>query len=287
MEDTQLMGDMYGKVCLVTGASSGIGEATARGLARKNATVIGVGNNPKRIDKTKERIASETGNEVEFIRADLSNQAEVRKAAERFRSKYQRLDVLINNAGSFFPFRRKSEDGIEMNFALNHLAYFLLTNMLLDILYASVPARVVNVSSNSHYNNPIDFEDLQYEHRYRPLKAYGRTKHANVLFTYELTHRLEGTGVTANALHPGWVRTKIARNLGWLADLFMPLIQINAMSPEEGAMTSLYLASSPEVKDVSGKFFINCKQVNSDPKTYDREAQARLWRISAEMTGIK
>lgn len=286
MRDTNLMEDMYGKVCLVTGASSGIGEATALGLARQNATVIGIGNNPRRIDKTKEHIFSETGNEIDFIRADLSRQSELRQAVDVFRLKYQRLDVLINNAGSFFPLRRESVDGIEMNFALNHLAYFMLTNLLLDNLYASVPARIVNVSSNSHYGNPIDFTDIQYKHSYRPLKAYGRTKHANVLFTYELAQRLEGTSVTANALHPGWVRTKIARNLGWLADLFMPLIQINAMSPEEGARTSLFLATSPEVEDTSGKFFINCKQVDSDPNTYDREAQSRLWRISAEMTDI-
>jgi NAD(P)-dependent dehydrogenase (short-subunit alcohol dehydrogenase family) len=275
-----------GKVYLVTGASSGIGEATALELARQNATVVGIGNNPRRIHKSMERILSETGNDVEFIRADLSSQAEVRRAADIFRSKYHRLDVLINNAGSFFPFRRKSADGIEMNFALNHLAYFLLTNLLLDVMYASVPSRVVNVSSNGHYGNPVDFKDIQFKNSYRPLKAYGRTKFANVLFTYELARRLKGTGVTTNALHPGWVRTKIARNFGWLAGLFMPLVQWNAMSPEEGALTSLYLASSSDVQDISGKFFINCKQVNSDPKTYDREAQSRLWRISTEMTGI-
>lgn len=286
MRDRNVEEDMYGKVCLITGASSGIGEATALELAHRNATVLGIGKNPEHITQAQERILSLTGNQVDFIRADLSVQEEVRQVADELHSRYQRLDVLINNAGSFFLFRRESSDGIEMNLALNHLAYFLLTNLLLDMLYASVPARVVSVSSNAHYNNPINFEDLQYKHRYHPFKAYGRSKYANVLFTYELAHRLEGSGVTANALHPGWVATDIARNIGWLSKIVMPLIQRNAKSPEEGAKTSLYLAASPQVQGISGKFFADCEQVNTAPGTYDREAQSRLWHISAEMTGI-
>jgi NAD(P)-dependent dehydrogenase (short-subunit alcohol dehydrogenase family) len=279
--------DMTGKICLVTGASSGIGEATALELAKLNATVVGIGYHPQHIAKARTRIFSDSGKDVEFIQADLSSQAEVCRAADEVRSRYRRLDVLINNAGSFFPLRRKSVDGIEMNFALNHLAYYLLTDLLLDMLKANIPARVVNVSSNSHYGNPLDFEDLQYEHRYQPFKAYGRSKFANVLFSYELARRLQCSGINVNALHPGWVATNIARNLGFLARLFMPLIQINALSPRQGAQTSLYLASSPDIKDVTGSFFINSKPVKSDPRTYDLEAQSQLWQISAEMTGCK
>lgn len=277
-------GDMTGKVCLITGASSGIGEACALELAKRSASVVGIGYHTEHIAEARQHIQAESGHLVDFIQADLSSQAEVCRAADEFRSRYQRLDVLINNAGSFFPFRRNSVDGIEMNFALNHLAYFLLTNQLLDMLQASSPARVVNVSSNSHYGNPVDFDDLQYRHRYHPFKAYGRSKFANVLFSYELARRLEGTGISVNSLHPGWVATNIARNIGLLARLFMPLIQINALRPREGAQTSLCLAASPELKDVTGKFFINCEPVKSDPRTYDREAQSQLWRISAEMT---
>jgi NAD(P)-dependent dehydrogenase (short-subunit alcohol dehydrogenase family) len=279
--------DMTGKVCLVTGASSGIGEATALELARQNATVIGIGYHPQHITEARARILAQSGREVDFIQADLSSQTQVCRVAAEFRSRYKRLDVLINNAGSFFPLRRKSVDGIEMNFALNHLAYFHLTNLLLDMLKASAPARVINVSSSSHYGNPLDFEDLEFQHRYHPFKAYGRSKFANILFSYELARRLDGTGVSVNALHPGWVATNIARNIGFLARVFMPLIQFNALRPREGAETSLYLAASSNGSNVTGSFFINRKAVKSDPLTYDREAQSRLWHISAEMTGCK
>jgi NAD(P)-dependent dehydrogenase (short-subunit alcohol dehydrogenase family) len=157
----------------------------------------------------------------------------------------------------------------------------------MDMLQASAPARVVNVSSNSHYGNPVDFDDLQFQHGYHPFKAYGRSKFANVLFSYELARRLEGTGISVNALHPGWVATNIARNIGILARLFMPLIQINALKPVEGAKTSLCLATSPDLQEITGRFYINCEEVKSDPRTYDQDAQSRLWQISAEMTNGK
>ena len=200
---------MAGKVCLVTGATSGIGEVAATALAAKGATVVLVGRNPEKAAATAERIKKVTGNpSVEFLIADLSQQSEVRRLAEEFKAKHDRLHVLVNNAGAMFADRRESPDGIELTFALNHLGYFLLTNLLLDTLKASAPSRVVSVASYAHRMVPaLDFDDLQFREKYSGFKVYGASKLANVLFTKELARRLEGTGVTANSLHPGFVAT--------------------------------------------------------------------------------
>jgi len=194
--------------------------------------------------------------------------------------------VLVNNAGAFFLRRQESADGVEMTFALNHLNYFLLTYLLLDRLKASAPARIVNVASDSHRGALINFNDLQGKRGYNGFQAYGQSKLANVLFTYELARRLEGAQVTANALHPGFVATNIGKNNGLLARLVMPIAQLNAIRPEEGARTGVYLASSPDVEGVSGTYFTREKPVQSDPASYDLQAARQLWEISAEMTGL-
>jgi NAD(P)-dependent dehydrogenase (short-subunit alcohol dehydrogenase family) len=278
---------MKDEICMVTGATSGIGAVTARALAEKGATLVVVGRNAEKSEATVNHIRQQTGNpQVEYLVADLSVQTEVRQLAEQFKSRYRHLHVLVNNAGAFFLSRQLSADGLEMTFALNHLGYFLLTYLLLDVLKASAPARIVNVSSNGHRGMKINFEDLQSQGRYAAMGAYGQSKLANLLFTYELARRLEGSGVTANALHPGFVATNLAANNGWLARLFLPLVHLFAISPEEGAQTVIYLATSREVEGVTGKYFVDKKPVESSPESYDREAAMRLWQVSAELTGL-
>jgi NAD(P)-dependent dehydrogenase (short-subunit alcohol dehydrogenase family) len=218
--------------------------------------------------------------------ADLSVQAQVRRLAQEFKRRYSRLDVLINNAGGFFMKRQLSADGIEMTFALNYLSVFLLTSLLLDTLKASAPARIVNISSDAHRRARINFEDLELERKYSGFGAYGQSKLAVALFTYELARRLEGTQVTVNALHPGFVATNLGRNNGWRIKLFAPLVKLMALSPEEGAETSIYLASSSEVAGITGKYFDKKKAVRSSLASYDETAARRLWEISAEMTGL-
>jgi NAD(P)-dependent dehydrogenase (short-subunit alcohol dehydrogenase family) len=278
---------MQTKICLITGATSGIGQAAAMGLAKKGATVIVAGRDIKRCQSTVAHIQQETGNfHVDYLLGDLSIQAQVRKMTENFKSRYQRLDVLVNNAGAIFLRRKVSPDGIEMNFALNHLAYFLLTNLLLDTLKASAPARIVNVASNSHYGQHLDFDNLELKHGYNPLRAYGRSKLCNLYFTYELARRLEGKCVTVNAMHPGFVSTNMGVNNGWLVKLFLPLIHRNSLTPEQGASTAVYLASSPDVEGVTGKFFVRERERKSDPVSYDESAARRLWEVSEKMTGL-
>jgi NAD(P)-dependent dehydrogenase (short-subunit alcohol dehydrogenase family) len=280
---------MSGKVCLVTGATSGIGAVTAEALARQGATVCLVGRSRGKCEATVERIRRDAGNpSVEFLLADLSSQAEIRRAADEFRGRHPRLDVLVNNAGGMFLRRQESVDGIEMTFALDHLAYFLLTNLLLDRLKAAAPARVVSVSSDSHrWPRRIDLDDYQGRKRYGGLRAYGQSKLANVLFTVELARRLEGTGVTANALHPGFVATPFFASsgmLGAMGRLMQVGARLFAIGPEEGAKTSIYLASSPEVEGVSGRYFYRCKPITPSPAARDPEAARRLWELSEALT---
>lgn len=284
---TRQSSQLEGKVCIVTGATSGIGLATAQALAQQRAQVIVVGRNPEKSATAVARIQHESGNpSVEFALADLSVQAQIRQLAEEFESRLSRLDVLINNVGDFFFRRQLSADGIEMTLALNYLGVYLLTNLLLDKLKASAPARVVNVSSDAHRRARIHFDDLELEHKYNGLKAYGQSKLAMVLFTYELARRLEGTGVTANALHPGFTATNIVTSNEGPLKLLAGLIKLVALPPEEGAQTSVYLASSPEVNGVTGKYFDKKRAVRSAPASYDEEAGERLWEISAQMTGL-
>lgn len=279
---------MKDKVCLVTGATAGLGKATARQLARQGATVIVVGRNREKSRATVDEIKQQTGNpNVESMLADLSVQKEVRALAEQFKSKYQSLNVLVNNAGAIFLRRQESADGIEMTFALNHLNYFLLTNLLLDTLKASAPARIINVSSRAHVRVPgLNFDDLQNRKGYAGQQVYGQSKLANVLFTYELARRLEGTRITVNALHPGFVATRFATNNGVLARLARPLLDLFAISVEEGAQTMVYLATSPEVEGMTGKYFYRQQAIPSSPASYDEEAARRLWEITATMSGL-
>jgi NAD(P)-dependent dehydrogenase (short-subunit alcohol dehydrogenase family) len=277
---------MRGRVCLVTGATSGIGAAAAEELATLGATVIVAGRNAERAAATVERIRQRTGGAAEYLLADLSSQQEVRRLAEAVRARHERLHVLVNNAGAVFTERRLSPDGLELTFALNHLAYFLLTGLLLDTLQASAPARIVNVSSDAHQAATIDFDDLQAERGYSGFRVYGRSKLANLLFTYELARRLEGTGVTVNALHPGLVASRFATNLGGLARRLHPLARPFMLSPAQGARTIVYLASSPEVQGVTGRYFVSERDTTSSKASYDRADAERLWQVSATLVGL-
>jgi NAD(P)-dependent dehydrogenase (short-subunit alcohol dehydrogenase family) len=283
------MNNMQGKVVLVTGATAGIGEATARELARLGATVVGAGRNAEKCARVAESIRAASDNaSVEFLVADLSVQAEVHKLAAEFKRKYVRLDVLINNAGAYFMRRRESADGIELTWALNHLTYFLLATSLLDVLKASAPARIVNVSSEAHRGSKLNFDDLENRRSYNGFPAYGQSKLANVLFTYELARRLAGTGVTANVLHPGFVATQFGHNNGAVVRALMRLVQrFGGLSPEQGAQTSLHLAASPEVEGVTGQYFDNRRAVPSSPASYDEAGARRLWEISERMTALQ
>jgi NAD(P)-dependent dehydrogenase (short-subunit alcohol dehydrogenase family) len=282
------MGSMDGKICLVTGGSSGIGYYTAREIARMGAVVIILGRNELKCIAAVEAIQRETGNPtVEYLLADLSSQAQIREAARQFYDHHDCLDVLVNNAGGFFLRRRLTVDGFEMTFALNHLAYFLLTNLLITALKASSSARVVSVSSGAHYKRQLDFDDLQLVKFYNPMQAYGRTKLANLLFSYELARRLEGTHVTSNALTPGMVATDIWKKVNpWITPLINPVVQRVAKPPLEGAQTSIYLATSPEVEGVTGKYYADKQVVRSSAASYDLDTAKRLWEVSLQLVGL-
>jgi NAD(P)-dependent dehydrogenase (short-subunit alcohol dehydrogenase family) len=275
-----------GKVCLVTGATSGIGLVTARELARRRARVVLIGRDAAKSAAVVAQIRSETGNqEVDALLADLSSQQAIRELAGHILERCARVDVLVNNAGGIWARRVLTVDRLEMTFAVNHLAYFLLTLLLLDRLKASAPARVVNVSSGAHRSGAMNFNDLMGERRYNGWQAYCQSKLANLLFTYELARRIQGTGVTVNALHPGWVATGIARNNGWRRWLWDLAARFFALGPEEGARTAVYLASSPEVDQVTRKYFFEQHPVSSSPASHDDKAAQRLWERSMKLTG--
>ena len=280
---------MQGKVCIVTGANSGIGKATALGLAQKGATVIMVCRNQVRGEVALNEIKEKSGNEViDLMLADLTSQESIRQLAGNILQLYQQVHVLINNAGVVNLTRRETPDGLEMMFAVNYLAPFLLTNLLLEKLKASAPARIVNVSSDSHQAGYIKMDDLQSEESYKFLRSYGQSKLAMVLFSYELARRLQGTGVTANCLHPGFVATNIGQNgVGSVNRSIIKLIFTRVgISPEEGAKTSIYLASSPEIEGITGKYFVKSIPVRSAPISYDETLQRQLWLESAKLVNL-
>jgi NAD(P)-dependent dehydrogenase (short-subunit alcohol dehydrogenase family) len=280
-------GAMGEKVCLITGATSGIGKATAMGLASMGASVVMVGRDRGRGEAALAEVKEGSANaSVDLLLADLSSQEDIRRLAGEFKEAHPRLDVLINNAGVIRSKRVASADGIEMTFAVNHLAHFLLTNLLLDLLKATAPSRIVNVSSGEQRNGTIDFDDLQGEKGYKGAKAYSQSKLATVLFTYELARRLEGTGVTANCLHPGVVGTNLGSGVsgvfGFMVRALTPLMK----SPEKGAETSIYLASSPEVESLSGRYFVKKAEARSSDVSHDERLARRLWEVSAELTNL-
>ena len=284
--------DMTGKVCIVTGANQGIGKETATALARMGATVVMTSRDRAKgeaaLADVRQRFGS-TG--VELMLADFGSFASIRQFAADFQSRHQKLDVLVNNAGALITSRGKTADGFETTFGVNHLGYFLLTNLLLDTIKASAPARIVNVSSRAHLRAKMDFDDLNSEGKYSGMAVYSRSKLANVLFTYELARRLQGTGVTANCLHPGVVRTGFGKNNTGLVRAAFNVFQFVGrpwlLSPEKGAATSIYLASSPEVEGVTGKYCGACRETPSSPASYDEASQKRLWEVSEEMCGLK
>lgn len=278
---------LKGKTVLVTGATNGIGLETARALSHLGGQVTIVSRDAGKCADAAARIGSGTGNPVEWIAADLSTLEGIMHAAMTFKQRHTRLHALVNNAGALFNQRMLTPDGIEKTFALNHINYFLLTILLLDTLKASAPARIVNVASRWHEKvNALDFDNLQGEKKYSGGDAYARSKLCNVLFTYELARRLQGTGVTANALHPGYVNTGFALNNGWAYRVFAKAsASLFAQSPARGAQTSIYLASSPQVEGVTGKYFAHGKETSSSPASHDVAAAERLWQVSLELTG--
>lgn len=276
---------MQGKIALITGATEGIGKYTALELARLGALVVIVGRNPAKTANVLAWLRQSSGNpDIYYLLADLSNQTQIRALAVEFHNRFERLDVLVNNVGALFIRRQLSADGIEMTFALNHLSHFLLTHLLMDMLAASKPARIVNMSSIAHHLPGMNFNDLQGKRFYNGWLAYNQSKLANLLFTYELARRLD-PGLTANSLHPGYVATHFAQNNGTFYERFFNFSHLVAKSPEAGSHTLVYLASSPDVEGVTGRFFINCRPAASSRASHDLQAAQCLWQVSEAMTG--
>ncbi|HVC26972.1 MAG TPA: SDR family oxidoreductase [Nitrososphaerales archaeon] len=270
---------LEGKTCLVTGANSGLGRETALALARMKANVVMVCRDKGKGDAARREISKESGNEsVDLLLCDLSSLAEVRTLAAEVRNRYGKLHVLVNNAG-LFSFSGKTPDGFETTFAVDYLAPFLLTNLLLELLKASAPSRIVNVSSVAHFSGHIDFDAIRRGGGVTGWGAYSNSKLALVMFTYELARRLQGTGVTANCLHPGGVATNIWRIPAALTRPFLK-------SAKEGAQTSIYLASSPDVESASGKYFENEKEKKSSEESYDEKKALELWDETSKIVGL-
>jgi len=280
-----MLNRLDGKICVVTGASAGIGKATTLGLARLGAHVVLVVRDRARGQAVIDGLvqAGIKPDQLELMICDVSSQKSIRQFAEEYKHKHDRLHVLVNNAGVVIMERKETVDGLETTFATNHLGYFLLTELLLDTIKASTPARIVNVSSGAHAGNHLDFDDLQSKRDYAGFAVYGRSKLANLYFTYELSERLAGSGVTVNALHPGVVSTQFGSNNSGLFKFGLMLARPFFMSEEKGARTSLYLAASPDVEGVTGKYFAKCKEAKSSGSSHDEAARKRLWDVSESL----
>jgi NAD(P)-dependent dehydrogenase (short-subunit alcohol dehydrogenase family) len=281
-----------GKTCLITGSTSGIGKEIAIGLAKMKANVILVGRSKAKCQETAEEICRNASvdtnkNHVSYLLADLSSQESIRQLAKKFSDGYQSLDILINNAGVFLSRRLTTVDGIEYTFAVNHLAPFLLTNLLFKRMKESMPSRIITTSSVAHRGAHINFDNLQFERgKYNGVQAYRQSKLANILFSKELARRSSGTGVTSNCFHPGGVRTKLIQSNPWHYRLIWLIITPFLISPRKGADTAVYLASSSMVENVSGEYFVNRKSVYPSGLADDTQLAAKLWMISEELTGI-
>ena len=273
---------MKGKTVVITGASSGIGLATARELARQGALIVMVCRDAERAEAARKEVATAaTGQQPNVLLADLLSQREIRRLAAEIKRTHPQIDVLINNAGAMYARRELSVDGIEKTFAVNHLAPFLLTNLLLDNIRAAEAGRIVTVGSES-YSSTLDFDNLQSEKKHHFLFAYFRSKLENILFTFELSRRLAGSGITVNCLSPGPTRTRFGSNMDGLPALFPMLIKNFPFfgTPEKGARTSVYLASSGDVAGVTGRFFLRCREARTKPVTHDMDVARRLWSVS-------
>ncbi len=291
MEGEQLMSNMEGKVCIVTGSNSGIGKETASGLAEIGAKVVMVVRNRESGEKARSEIVGRTGNKsVDLLICDLSLMDSIRHFSAEFKSRYDRLDVLVNNAGAVFSRRQVTTEGFERTLAVNYLAPFLLTHEMLDLLKSSAPSRIVNLSSGLHKSGRIDFSDLMSEKNYSGgyvSIAYSNAKLMVIMFTYELARRLQGTEVTANVAMPGFVATNLGRYSGSLASYIgYKLVRPMQKSAKEGAETPLYLASSEDVKDVTGKCFAKKVEATTAPLSYDQQLQGQLWTKTEELLGL-
>jgi NAD(P)-dependent dehydrogenase (short-subunit alcohol dehydrogenase family) len=278
---------LRGLEAVVTGGTDGIGRETAIALAKMGASVTILGRDKVKGDQVIEKCRTAGADSIRFVKSDLSSRASIQDTAKTILQFVPRINILVNNAGGYFSSRRVNADGIEMTFGLNHLGYYTLTNLLLERIKQSAPARIVNVSSRLHLQGALDFDDLEMSRRYNGLKQYNNTKLANVLFTYALARRLKGTQVTANALHPGFVASSFGHNNNDLSGMFLWAAQkVLAISPAKGARTSIHLASASEIEGVTGKYFENSKETASHALSYDESLQDKLWAISAKMTGI-
>jgi retinol dehydrogenase-12 len=276
------MATMTGKRCIITGASRGIGRATAIALAAQGADVVLVVRDQTRGDAVAKEIR-DAGGKADVLVADLSSQVEVRRLADEIRKRYDRIDVLLNNAGVILTDRQTTKDGLEATFATNHIAYFLLTTLLLDVLEKSAPSRIINVASDAHKGARLDFDDLQSARSYSGMRVYARSKLANILFTNELAKRIEAKGVTANSLHPGVIASNFGTNNGGVFGFVLSLARPFFATPEDGAKTSIYLASSPDVANVSGKYFKKSHAILPSKAAQDADSAAKLWRASEEI----
>jgi NAD(P)-dependent dehydrogenase (short-subunit alcohol dehydrogenase family) len=279
---------MKGKTAVITGGTSGIGEVAAQQLAQMGARIVLIARDKPRAAAVLARLeesAPGVGHKVHY--ADLTRIAEMKRVAAEIASQEPRIDVLINNAGAIFARRMLTEDGLERTFALNHMAYFVITELLRERLIAAAPARIINTASAAHQGYTLDLSDLQSAKRYRPMEAYGRSKLCNILYTRELARRLKSAGVSANCLHPGFVATRIGDDSGGLIGRFAWLAKLFAISPERGAETIVYLASSPNVAEVAGEYFYQCRPVKPSPAAQDGNTASLLWERSAALAGFK